>query len=57
MLPSDSIILLSYVNTKLRDEFQSLEDFCQSLDVNEDALNDTLDKIDYHYSKESNQFI
>lgn len=57
MLPSDPIILLSYVNTKLRDEFQSLEDFCQSLDVNEDALIDTLDKIDYHYSKESNQFI
>lgn len=57
MLPSDPIILLSYVNTKLRDEFQSLEDFCQSLDVNEDALIDTLDKIDYHYSKVSNQFI
>ncbi|ABX40888.1 DUF4250 domain-containing protein [Lachnoclostridium phytofermentans] len=57
MLPTDPIMLLSYVNTKLRDEFQSLEDFCQSLDVNVVTLIDTLDKIDYHYSKERNQFI
>ncbi|HCL00943.1 MAG TPA: DUF4250 domain-containing protein [Lachnoclostridium phytofermentans] len=57
MLPTDPIMLLSYVNTKLRDEFQSLEDFCKSLDVNEDNLIDTLDKINYHYSKERNQFI
>ena len=57
MLPTDPIILLSYVNTKLRDEFQSLEDFCQSLDVNEETLIETLDKLDYHYSKERNQFL
>lgn len=57
MLPTDPIILLSYVNTKLRDEFLSLEDFCQSLDVNEVTLKNTLEKLDYHYSKERNQFI
>ncbi len=57
MLPTDPIILLSYVNTKLRDEFQSLQDFCKSLDVNEDTLIETLNKINYHYSIERNQFI
>lgn len=57
MLPADPIILLSYVNTKLRDEYQSLQDFCQSLDVTIDALTDALGKCGYQYSKERNQFI
>lgn len=57
MLPTDPIILLSYVNTKLRDEFQSLEDFCKSLDIKEETLIETLDKLDYHYSKERSQFL
>lgn len=35
MLPQDPYILLSFVNTKLRDEYESLESFCAALDVDE----------------------
>lgn len=57
MLPTDPIILLSYVNTKLRDEFPSLYDLCQSLDVDQASLEETLLKINYQYSTTQNQFI
>ena len=32
-LPKDPIILLSYVNTQLRDNYNSLEEMCQALDT------------------------
>ena len=38
MLPQDPIILLSYVNTKLRDEYASLSALCGGLDVGETEL-------------------
>ena len=33
MLPNDPIILLSYVNTKLRDDYADLDDLCGALDI------------------------
>ena len=33
MLPQDPYILLSYVNTKLRDEYASLSALCGGLDA------------------------
>ena len=38
MLPQDPYILLSYVNTKLRDEYASLSALCGGLDVGETEL-------------------
>lgn len=57
MLPSDPIILLSYVNTQLRDNYSNLEEFCRAKDTEPDALCATLAKIDYYYDKETNQFV
>ena len=37
-LPQDPMILLSYVNTKLRDEFPSLRELCLTLGVDEEDL-------------------
>jgi hypothetical protein len=37
-LPQDPMILLSYVNTQLRDNYPSLDDFCQALDVSREDL-------------------
>ncbi|MBO4920349.1 MAG: DUF4250 domain-containing protein, partial [Lachnospiraceae bacterium] len=37
-LPSDPNILLSLINTKLRDDFASLDDLCNSLDVDKEEL-------------------
>ncbi len=32
-IPKDPVILLSYVNTQLRDNYSSLDEMCQALDV------------------------
>ena len=37
MMPKDPVILLSFVNTKLRDEFPSLSELCAALDADEAA--------------------
>ena len=57
MLPSDPFILLSYVNTKLRDQYPSLKALCEGLDVDEETLCNTLAKLDYRYNPVYNQFI
>ena len=57
MLPSDPNILLSYVNTKLRDDFSSLDDLCDSLDIDKEELTDTLKSAGYRYDPATNQFI
>ena len=51
------MILLSYVNTKLRDEFESLEELCAALDVDKQQLSEMLAALDYHYDSVRNQFI
>ena len=57
MLPQDPIILLSYVNTKLRDEYASLDELCDDLDADRDELVRKLEGVNYVYSPERNQFI
>ena len=49
MLPSDPNILLSYINTKLRDEFPSLDELCDSLDADKDEIITTLKAAGYRY--------
>lgn len=56
MIPQNPVMLLSFVNTKLRDEFDSLEAFCDSFDVSMDEIVEKLSSIDYHYNPELNQF-
>jgi hypothetical protein len=57
MLPKDPAILLSFVNMKLRNEYSSLKELCDDLQVDMVDLCRQLDKIDYQYSIERNQFI
>lgn len=55
-LPSDPMILLSYLNTKLRDDYPSLSALCEDLDLNESDLSGTLADIGYTYDPETNHF-
>jgi hypothetical protein len=55
-IPKDPHILLSFINTKLRDEYHSLEDLCKSLNIDQFELEDELSGIDYTYVKELNRF-
>lgn len=57
MIPKDPVMLLSYVNTQLRDHYASLEDFCSALDIEQQALEEKLERIDYRYDGVRNQFV
>lgn len=57
MIPQDPIILLSYINTKLRDSYASLDQLCRDLDVNRAELENKLGAVDYAYDRSKNQFI
>lgn len=57
MLPQDPVILLSYVNTKLRDDYPSLDALCDDLDADREELVQKLERINYRYSLERNQFL
>lgn len=57
MLPQDPMILLSYVNTKLRDRDASLEAFCEEEGADKSALCAALAEVGYEYSAARNQFV
>ncbi len=49
-------MLLSYVNTQLRDNYSSLEELCIALGVDQKLLEASLKVIDYIYDAQKNQF-
>ena len=53
----DPYLLLSLVNTKLRDEAPSLDELCRTYDVDKESIKELLAKVGYSYSKENNQFV
>ena len=57
MLPKEPNILLSVINTKLRDMYSSLDDLCEDLDESKDEILEALSKIGYEYNAKLNQFI
>lgn len=56
MLSMDTYMLLSFINTKLRDEFESVSSLSNYYDVNEEDIKDRLKSIGYEYDGISNQF-
>ena len=56
MKSMDPVMLLSFINTKLRDEYSSLNLLCSDLDLDEEFLNNKLQNIGYEYIREMNQF-
>lgn len=55
-VPKDPMILLSYVNTQLRDNYSSLSELCRAMDIDEETLKATLDSIGFSYNLEQNRF-
>lgn len=49
-------MLLSVVNARLRDYYDSLEEFCKAEDVEKSWVIDTISPINYFYNPSSNQF-
>lgn len=56
MLLSDPFILLSVINTKLRDEYSSPDDLCSSLGIDRKDLDDRLRAAGFEYMPQINQF-
>ena len=55
-LPKDPVMLLSVVNTALRDHYNSLEKLAEAYDVNPQDIVSKLNAINYIYDKNQNQF-
>lgn len=56
MLPNDPMILLSVVNTKLRDAYDSLDQLCDDLDADREELEKKLAAAGFCYDEHVNQF-
>ena len=55
-IPNDPMVLLSFVNTKLRDEYSTLEEFCKEHDLDVEALKKKLEEIGFEYNAKLKQF-
>ena len=56
-LPRDPVMLLSVVNTKLRDYYSTLDVLCEDMQVDKQELIGKLEMIDYTYDAGSNQSV
>ena len=56
-LPDDPLLLMSVVNTKLRDDYVSLDALCEDLNEDRAALEAKLTGIGYFYDQQRNQFV
>ncbi len=56
-LPNDKMMLLSVVNTKLRDFYKSLDELCEDLGEDKESIVEKLREIDYEYNEELNRFM
>ena len=57
MLPTDPLMLLSVVNTCLRDQYPSLDALCQDLNVDPQTILRALGQIGYTYDETLNRFV
>ena len=57
MIPKDPVMLLSYVNTQLRDYYDSLDDFLKDKELSGEELIKKLASIYYQYDADLNQFV
>lgn len=56
MMPNDPVMLLSFINMKLRDQYDTLESLCDDFNVSQDEIVQKLKAINYEYDSSSNQF-
>ena len=56
-LPTDPMLLLSVVNTKIRDYYHTLDALCEDMNVEKDEIICKLKGIDYEYDESKHQFV
>ena len=55
-LPKDPFMLMSFVNMKPRDYYNSLDELCEDLNVEKEILTTILGSIGMEYNPETNKF-
>lgn len=55
-IPNDPMMLLSFVNLKLRDFYSSLDDMCEDMELDKAEIEAKLAAIDYEYNADMNKF-
>ena len=55
-LPQDPIMLMSFINLKLRDFYPSLEALCEDLDIDRSELEEKLKTVGYEYDEANKRF-
>ncbi len=59
MIPKDPVMLLSFINTQLRDNYNDLDDLAEGLELDSNGLEDLIHKLEgigYSYDKKNNNF-
>ena len=56
MFPKDPIILLSFINTRLRDQYSDLDALCSDMDIDKSEIDKILKSAGYKYSPTQNQY-
>ena len=57
VIPNDPVILLSFLNTRLRDQYDSLSALCDDLEQDETAITQKIAALGYTYDSDQNQFL
>ena len=55
-LPKDPMMLMSFINMKLRDFYPSLDALCEDMDIDKGQLLEKLASACFDYSPENNRF-
>ena len=55
-IPNDPLMLFSFINMKLRDDYSSLDELCASLSIGREWLENKLASVGFEYSVENNKF-
>ncbi len=55
-LPTDVMMLLSFVNMKLRDRYGSLDEMCNDMQIDRNWLENRLATVGFQYNKIQNKF-
>lgn len=55
-LPNDTFMLLSFINTKLRDQYKSLDELCDDMNENRQEIEEKLNSAGFEYDSELNKF-
>mgnify|MGYP002508277391 CR=1 FL=1 len=56
-LPKDPVMLLSVVNMKMRDQYETLDELCDDMQADKENIVNVLKEINYAYDGDRRQFV